>query len=168
MSKNTEWIRGLVDAHADYLKRTAYLMTGDQALSEDLVQETFLNLYRSGARFRHEASERTYLYRILMNQVKMHYRKRRWPTCPLEEGRDGSIAFEDRVVRIMDLHQALGQLKWSWRQVIILYYFNELGIDEIAAVLGLGGSAVKMRLKRGRERLHELMTEGEMQHEEVV
>ncbi len=114
-------IEKLMAEHSNDLKRTAYVMLGDEQLSEDVTQET------------------------------MHWRKKTPQTLDSLIENSDVLVFEDLLVNVLDLHHALRQLKDTYKEVITLHYFNEYSIEEIAIILDLSNSNVKMRLKRGRD-----------------
>jgi RNA polymerase sigma-70 factor (ECF subfamily) len=153
-------IEALMKAHASDLKRTAYVMLGDDALSEDVTQETFISFYKNYHQFRGASSHKTYLYRILMNHIKMHWRKRSYSTQDALLDPYLTIAFEEELVGILDLHQALRRIKPVYVEVITLFYFNGYSVDEIASILDISTSNVKMRLMRGRESIKNALTGG--------
>ncbi len=148
-----EQISELMDEHGDYLKRTASIITGDPAIAEDMVQETFISFYKNRKQFRKDAKTRTYLYRILMNNIKMYYRKNKVRECVFETAKAGIVSFENKSIQEIDLHDAVSKLKPAYRQIIVLHYFSEMSIEEISKVMDMGKSAVKMRLKRARDEL---------------
>ncbi len=145
----------LMDAYGDKMKRTAFLMTGDQGLSEDCVQEMFMSFYFNIHHFRSESSLATYLYRILINTCKQKLRKQ-WfkrvtPTDEIAE--HGEAGMEEESVRRISIRNSLAKLGSKYREVLILHYFNQLTIEEISLVLNENGNTIKTRLKRGREQL---------------
>lgn len=144
-------IEKLMVEYSNDLKRTAYVMLGDEQLSEDVTQETFISFYRSHNKFRGDSSYKTYLYRILLNHIKMHWRKKIPQTLDTLTESSETLVFEDLLVNVLDLHHALRQLNEMYRDVITLHYFNDYSIEEIALILDLSNSNVKMRLKRGRD-----------------
>lgn len=144
-------IEKLMVEHSNDLKRTAYVMLGDEQLSEDVTQETFISFYKNHHKFRGESSYKTYLYRVLLNHIKMHWRKRTPQTLDSIIENNDAFVFEEMLVNVLDLHRTLRLLKVTYREVITLYYFNEYSVEEIATILDLSISNVKMRLKRGRE-----------------
>lgn len=160
MKEIAELIEQLMKAHGDDLKRTAFVMLGDVYLAEDVTQETFISFYKNHHQFRAESTYKTYLYRIMMNHMKMHWRKR--IPVPLEnkENINEAIDFEDHLVDFMDLQEALFGLKKKYAEVITLHYYNQYSVDEISEILDLSTSNVKMRLKRGREHLKKILTGG--------
>ncbi len=163
MNDITALIEALMKAHASDLKRTAYVMLGDEALSEDVTQETFISFYKNHHQFRGASSHKTYLYRILMNHIKMHWRKTTYLTRDALLDPGLTLAFEDELVNMLDLHQALRSIKPVYVEVITLFYFNGHSVDDIAAILDISTSNVKMRLKRGRESIKKALTGGKTQ-----
>lgn len=153
-------IEKLMAEHGHHLKQTAYIMLGDEQLSEDVTQETFISFYKNHHRFRGEAAHKTYLTRILLNHVKMHWRSKNSRVHDCLEDASASIVFENDLVGILDLHTALRQIKRTYSEVLILHYFNAYSTDEIATILDLSPSNVKMRLKRGREALKKKLIGG--------
>ena len=135
------------------LKRLCYLYLHDQAMAEDAVQETFLKVYRSLKDFRGEASEKTYLTRIAINTCKdmlrsawFHHVDRRVTPEELPSRRETDPAYREVAAAVMNLPRKL-------REVILLYYYRGLTMEEIAEVLEISQPAVSGRLKRAREKL---------------
>ena len=143
----------MMDAYGAGLVRLCCLYLKDYALAEDAAQETFVRAYRSLSSFRGDASEKTWLTRIAINVCKNMLRSpwRRlldWgspdrlpePTCQLEA--------EDR-----DVRRAVLRLPVKYREVILLYYYEELPVREIARILKAPLATVSTRLARARARL---------------
>ena len=151
MNLKTQHLEALMDAHGDYLKRTATMLTGDVQLAEDLTQETFISYYKHSDQYKGIASHRTYLYRILMNHIKMHTRKHKNTPTSLDIG--GVMAFENDLVATMDLQRALSTLSMDYQMVIWLHFYEDLTVVDIAKAVGITQSGVKMRLKRAKEQL---------------
>lgn len=158
----------LMDDYGDYLKNTAYYMLGDLQLAEDLTQETFFSFYQNHHRFRKEASYKTYLYRILMNHIKMHHRKHKLHAVPIDSvSIDPLLAInvEDLMISHIDLLTCIESLSKKDRDIIILYYFNDLSIEDISQVISANKSTVKMRLKRARTKLGALLEKEDIRYE---
>ena len=135
------------------LKRLCYLYLHDQAMAEDAVQETFLKVYRSLKDFRGEASEKTYLTRIAVNTCKdmlrsawFRHMDRRVTPDELPSRRETDPYHREVAAAVMNLPRKL-------REVILLYYYRGLTMEEIAEVLEISQPAVSGRLKRAREKL---------------
>lgn len=141
-----------IDAHGDRLLRSAFLLCGDQTEAEDLVQETLLQALKSVRRFRGDSAVYTWLHGILLNLSRRHWRKRKRlifnEALVLQAVSDsGNAGAEsDRDVQAMRLAQALRTLSPEHREVIVLRYYENLKIQEIAGRIGVSPGTVKSRL----------------------
>ncbi len=144
----------LVETHGDSLLRMCCLYLNDGHLAEDAVQDTFVKAYRSLARFRGDCSEKTWLMRIAINTCK-NYRRSPWhrwvdrrvpldmlPECVSSDSHDDGALLAE-IMRLNNSH----------KEVILLYYYQELTAAEIAAVLGIHEKAVFARMARARRQL---------------
>lgn len=147
------------DGFADYvahrharLCRTAYLLTGDWATAEDLVQSALARAWVAWRRI--EGDPDPYVYRILTNTHASWWR-RRWrgeiPTQELPEPAEGDGADERDARRA--LWTAIRGLSERQRAVIVLHYFEELTVQQCAGVLGCSPGTVKTQLGRALRRL---------------
>lgn len=148
----------LVLQYQQPLLRTCFLYLRDRALAEDAVQETFLKAYRSLASFRGECSEKTWLMKIAINtccDLRRAHRLRRIDPCRIPDllpqtAEPFTQAEEALVTQVMRLPRKL-------REVILLYYYQDMTVTEIAVSLGISQSSVSGRLKRAREKLRALL-----------
>lgn len=152
-------IEAVIDAHGDYLLRVAYVYVKNQASAEDIVQEVFIAYYEKQAQFRHEASLRTYLVRITVNRCHDYVRSWRYKRIVLFDKVTGRQSYEtpekiymDQVVQT-DLLTTVLTLSLPYREVIMLYYYQELSTVEIAGLLGCPESTIRSRLQRARRQL---------------
>ena len=149
----------LVDRYQEPLLRMCCLYLRDRSLAEDAVQETFIKAYRALDSFREESSEKTWLMRIAMHIC-----------CDIN--RTGWFRFMNRDVtpemfadqsapppeeRDEELATAVMKLPRRLREVILLYYYQGMNVNEIADALNLSHSSVSGRLKRGREKLKNML-----------
>ena len=127
---------------------------GDEELSDDLAQETFIKAYTHIASFRNLSSFSTWLYRIAYN-IFYDYIRTRKETSGLEDWEvDASYQTAQRDVgQKMDIYRGLAQLKEAERTCITLYYMEDLAIDKISTITGLPSGTVKSHLSRGKEKL---------------
>ena len=148
----------LVLRYQQPLLRTCFLYLRDRALAEDAVQETFLKAYRSLASFRGECSEKTWLMKIAMNtccDLRRAHRlrridPRRIPDLLPQAAEPFAQEEEALVTQVMQLPRKL-------REVILLYYYQDMTVTEIAVSLGISQSSVSGRLKRARGKLRALL-----------
>lgn len=148
----------LVCQYQGALLRMCYLNLRDRELAKDAVQETFMRAYGSMQSFRGESSEKTWLMRIAMN-VCCDMRRSHWfrlidPRYTPEMLPEAAEPFEEEeerlVLEIMKLPRKL-------RDVILLHYYQNMTVTEIASVLGIAQSSVSGRLGRAREKLRVLL-----------
>jgi RNA polymerase sigma-70 factor (ECF subfamily) len=140
----------------------AYLRNIDDAA--DATQETLFRAYRAIDRFRGDASLRTWLFAIADNECHTLVRKRAryLPDPDLEPALDAVYGLHDPTEPqpLMDAELvtwALERLGSKNRDVLQLRYFADLTMDEIAATLGIGLSAAKMRLYRAQQQMADLI-----------
>lgn len=127
---------------------------GDEALSDDLAQETFIKAYTHITSFKNLSNFGTWLYRIAYN-VFYDYIRTRKETTGLEDWEtDTNCRTEQRNIgQEMDIYRGLSQLKEAERTCITLYYMEDLSIDKISTVTGMPSGTIKSHLSRGKEKL---------------
>ncbi|MGD1017728.1 MAG: RNA polymerase sigma factor [Verrucomicrobiia bacterium] len=142
----------LVSSYGDRLFRSAFLLCGNEADAEDIVQETFLQAMRSVHRFRGDSTIYTWLHAILLNLTRHYHRDRKRIVCDNElVGREVSPADEspsplDAGAATSALLKAMCRLSDAHREVLILRYYEDMKIHEIARHLGISTGTVKSRL----------------------
>jgi RNA polymerase sigma-70 factor, ECF subfamily len=142
-----------------------YRMLENPADAEDLTQQVFIQLFRKLHTFRGESSFTTWLHRMTVNQVLMHFRRR---VVKIEKTtEDGSTpvrivsgtenpsrpALIDRIA----LNQAIGQLPPGYRMVFILHDLEGFEHDQIGKMLGCAVGTSKSQLHKARQRLRQLL-----------
>ena len=144
----------LVEQYQEDVLRICFLYLRDKTLAEDATQETFLKVYRSLDAFRGESSEKTWILKIAMHACYdinhsgwFRFMNRHVTPETLPEPCAAS-AEED-----LALAAAVMELPRKLREVILLRYYQQLNVSEIARALHLSHSSVSGRLRRGRERL---------------
>jgi RNA polymerase sigma-70 factor (ECF subfamily) len=130
--------------------RLAFGMLHDRAAAEDAVQEAAVRSWRKLNNLRPGNPLRPWFLAIVANQCRTALRGRWWSVLRVEvvEGSE-SAAFEDRVVRGADLRAALRKLGTDQREVLVLRYYLDLPLEEVAAITGVRVGTVKSRINRG-------------------
>lgn len=150
----------LMRQYGSGLLRMCALYLRDASLAQDAVQETFLKAYRHWGSYRGEASEKTWLTRIAMNVCRdilrtpwLRHMDRRVDLDSLPEGAD-DFAFPDDTVlaEVMALPE-------KYRAVILLRYYQDMKLNEVAAALRLPLGTVRSRLNRANALLREALKE---------
>jgi RNA polymerase sigma factor (sigma-70 family) len=129
--------------------RLAFGMLHDRAAAEDAVQEAAVRSWRKLDNLRPGNPLRPWFLAIVANQCRTAMRSRWWSVLRVDvlEGSE-SAAFEDRVVRGADLRAALRKLGTDQREVLVLRYYLDLPLEEVAAITGVRVGTVKSRINR--------------------
>lgn len=164
----------LYDRHRLPVYRTALAITHDQDAAEDILQEVFLRLHTYVHRVDTSLPLSPWLYRITVNLSYTYVTRRNKWRVPLEDFVDQLIgparySPEPEAERHDDLRvmqRAIDTLPFSQRVVIVLYYLNDLSLQEISEILAVPVGTVKSRLHYGRENLRREL-DGKAQAPEV-
>jgi RNA polymerase sigma-70 factor (ECF subfamily) len=124
---------------------------GNEALSDDLAQDTFLKAYTHMAQYRGAASFQTWLMRIAYNIFYDHKRKTLRSAPDGQQPPDKAETPQPHLH--MDLYQALSLLRDEERTCITLQYIDGQPIEQISLITGIPVNTVKSHLKRGKEKL---------------
>ena len=153
-SEREESIRQMIDENQTALLRMCYLYLHDVQLAEDAVQETFIKAIRAWDSFRGEASARTWLTRIAMRTC-MDMRRGFWfrrverrVTPDMLPDRAQEADAEDSALTL-----AVMNLPKKERKVILLHYYQDMKVNDIADTLGVTQPTVSYRLRRAKEKL---------------
>lgn len=151
----------IYDRHRRLVYRTSLAICNDQEAAADLLQDVFLRLYRFAGRIDPDRPLEPWLYRVTTNLAYTWVKRRHRWTRPLEEiaewlsgGKKTSpqyIAEQDEESRY--IQQAVAALPLAQRVVVVLYYVNDLPLQEIAEILNIPEGTVKSRLHYGRQAL---------------
>lgn len=171
-----EALEQLVDAYGNGVLQLAYFYLKDRDLAEDVFQEVFTRVYLQWHKFRGEASPKTWIYRICVNLC--HDKLRSWSMRKMKLLGEEFLAgarltmtepdAEDEVIAKADretLLQVVMALPVEYREVILLYYYEEMDTHEVAAALGSNTGTVRSRLFRARAKLKQMLTEGGFTHD---
>jgi RNA polymerase sigma-70 factor (sigma-E family) len=169
-----DWVRdaaskrkfeSFVTETSDPLLRTGYLMTGDVRDAEDLVQETFLRVARQWYRVRSMDHPVAYARRILMNVVLDDAGRRSRRQAELGTQGTGIEAADDAAARALREVDDLAEFRWALAQVparqravLVLRYWADLPVAEVAEILGCSAGTVTSTASRAAARLAEIIT----------
>src|ERR671935_821118 len=160
----------LVNTHQRMVYNLALTLLGDRDEALDLSQEVFLRVFRTLSRFRGQSALRTWIYRIVVNQVRNRQRwwrrRRRADLISLDDHMkrcgeieatreilpDRLLASKETAARIWG---ALERLPFDQRTALVLREIDGLRYEEIAFSLGIAVGTVKSRLTRARQALRE-------------
>jgi len=156
-------INQIVDEHSNYLVRIAYLYVKNWSTAEDIVQEVFVTYFQKSDQFRNEASLKTYLTKMAANRAKDYLRSWKHKKDVLFDTIFVSTKGAEEIMleqeRLATLEKNLFQLPLKYREPLILFYYDEQSIAEIANYLQLNENTVKTRLRRAKQQLKEFFEE---------
>ena len=158
-ASSEEILNQLMEDYATDLKRIAFLYVNDLSECEDIIQEVFISCYQKLPSFRHECSYKTWLIRITINKCKDY--KKRWSikkliykpiissfyTVPSAEEQ---FMYEQNSKNMIE---QIAKLPAKYKEVLILYYYQQLTMTEISEILNININTVKSRLLRGKKML---------------
>ena len=147
----------LVDKYQDKLFAAAFSVCKNPQDAEDVVQECFISYHSSTKEFESEEHIKAWLLRVTINRAKNCCRSLwRRAIVPLEDYAD-TLEFECSADR--ELFETVMKLPEKYRIVLHLFYFEDYPVKEIAKILSISESNVKVRLNRARAMLKEILKE---------
>lgn len=153
----------LVLRHTDRIFAASYRMLGERAGAEDAVQETFLRLWKTAARWKPQGAKfETWLYKVAMNVCldKLRKRGREAPEEAAPERADSAPRADEQLIseeRRAAVETALADLPERQRQAITLCHYQELTNIEAADIMEISVEAVESLLARGRRALRDAL-----------
>lgn len=162
MDQQEQKLRELISAYQAELLRFCYVRLQDRMHAEDAVQETFFKVYRALPSYRADGHEKAWVYRIALNVCRDMlrsgwFRRINRHITPELLPDEGSPPDEEEIA----LSTAIHSLPDKSREVILLYYYQNFTVTEIAHILGIRQPSVSERLRRARAQLKEML-KGEM------
>lgn len=151
---NEETLTRLINQYGNSILRMCYIYLKDYQLAEDVTQETFLKVYENYKSFENRSSEKTWITRIAINQCKNCMRTRWFKHVRIDM--ISEITDNDNYDRILDkkvISLEIMKLPQKYKEVILLYYYQELSVKEIAFILNQKETTILQRLRRAREYL---------------
>lgn len=146
----------LVRRHQQWILHLVSCLLGRPREAEDVAQDAFFRAYLALKLFRGDASFRTWMRRIALNEAYSYLRR--------GQGKFQDVSYDDGLEHVDDQSEDLARrvqardsivkvlkgIPHPYREALVLFHVEELSVEEIAGLLDLGPSAVKMRLKRAR------------------
>lgn len=162
MSKyiSEDTLKRLVSDFGNDVLRMCSLYLKDYQLAEDITRETFLRVYEKYYTFENRSTEKTWIMKIAINLCKNHMRTHWYED--IKPGILPEIKAEDIYEKLLDknaISVEIMKLSPKYREVILLYYYQQLSVKEIAAILNKKETTILQWLKRAREQLKPLLQE---------
>ena len=146
-----EHIEEALKNYGNEILRLCLIYLKDYHLAQDALQETFLRAYKGYGKYREDSSEKTWISKIAINVckdlLKSSWSKKVDLVLELPEKPAGNNERDD------ELLQEVMMLPAKYKEVIILYYYQEFKIKEMSKILGISETAINKRLARAKEKL---------------
>jgi RNA polymerase sigma-70 factor (ECF subfamily) len=161
-SDNRDAFSRLVELHQQGLRRFLLNLTnGNEALTDDLAQDTFLKAWMAIRSFHGLSGFKTWLYRIAINEYSTYRRQSaRYGVAGVDAG---ELVLEDRahtqsaMDARMDVAEIVKHLPENERVVTLLFYLEELPVKEIVKITGMPAGTIKSHLSRARNHLASML-----------
>ena len=158
MDQHEQKLRYLISAYQAELLRFCYVRLQDRMQAEDAVQETFMKAYRALPNYRDDGREKAWLYRIALNVCRdmlrsSWFRRINRYVTPELLPEESAPPNEEEIALSMAIHH----LPAKSREVILLHYYQNFTVSDIAHILGIRQPSVSQRLFRARAQLKDLL-----------
>lgn len=166
---DTQCFTEIVHRYKDPLFNFVARMLKDRSFAEDIVQETFVRVYRNRHRYQRIARFSTWIYTIAINLTKTELKRqslrRYFSLSAYEDGKQIELpdhkvnlekGAEDRITN-ENIQAAIAKLPKNFREAVALRDIQELSYDEISKALNIPLGTVKSRVNRGRTRLQKML-----------
>ena len=141
--------------YADMVYRIAYRYVKNTIDTDDVFSEVFLAYFKKERIFESEEHRKAWLIRVTINCTKDFLAQR----SRLQQLNEETVPdpVESNIDTYMDLHAAIEQLRPDYREVIKLYYLDDLSVKQISQILNRNENTVKTQLSRARDTLRHIL-----------
>ena len=141
--------------YADMVYRIAYRYVKNTIDTDDVFSEVFLAYFKKERIFESEEHRKAWLIRVTINCAKDFLAQR----SRLQQLNEETVPdpVESNIDTYMDLHAAIEQLRPDYREVIKLYYLDDLSVKQISQILNRNENTVKTQLSRARDTLRHIL-----------
>ncbi len=152
----------LYKRYSDAMYNVCYRMLGNEAEAEDVLQESFIDVYRKLDSFRAESSLGAWIKRIVINHCLNVFKKRRIKFEEISERADNipaeeMVDHEEIVYEVRKVKEAMMKLPDGYRQVLTLYLIEGYDHAEIADILGIQETGSKSQYSRAKAKLRDIL-----------
>lgn len=153
-SRYNAWVR----EHYRFLLRSAWALTGSRAVAEDVVQDCFAAAWRFRNQLKQADSARAWLFQIMRRSAYRHLAPGLRLLSIDDDGMPEQVAPDEGIEDKIDVVRALARIAPIHREVLVLYYFDDMPTSEMAQALEVAPGTVSSRLARARDALKLALT----------
>ena len=169
------WFETVMDKYGERLTKLAYNYVKDWRLAEDIVQDVFIICYGQYENLGKIVSFKAWIYRITINRAKdmiksASFKKVFTHSNLFNKFISKEASPEMAVLKRSEeefLSHCVLSLTLKYREVLILYYYEDLSVEKISEILKMNENTIKTRLSRGRAKIKNMMERGEQDEEQT-
>lgn len=153
----------LFNKYSSMVYRTAYFLTKSKYMADDITQETFIRIMKKFHLYNPEKPIEPWIYRITMNITRNMIRKQKLLNI-VGVNSQGIEEVEDKILKSEqenELWEEINHLSYKSKEVIVLHYYSELTLEEVAETLKIPIGTCKSRLNYGLEKLRKSISKKE-------
>jgi RNA polymerase sigma factor (sigma-70 family) len=163
-------LESIMDEYGERLTKLSYNYLRDWGQAQEVVQDVFVTCYKHLEEYHNIKSYRSWIYRVTINRCKDKLRSSLLKRFIFNQEVLNNMNSlepnpEDQVLKDREaefLSKCVLALPVKYREAIILFYYEELSIDEISSLVDVNQNTIKTRLKRSRDLLKKVLESGEI------
>lgn len=141
------------EKYSALIYRLAFQYTLSQSLAEDITQDVFIKLFTNNKKFKNAEHEKAWIIRVTINQCKNTLKSKNNNYLQLLDNECINEHFETEIIDELDIRQSIKNLNQNERTIILLYYYEDLSVNQISKYLKMNENTVKSHLKRAKEKI---------------
>ena len=146
--------------YKDLIYKIAYTYVHNQEDADDITQDVFVKYLQSDKEFESLENEKYWLIRVTINHAKNIVTSSWKKKVVIDNDYTTNIALNSEGKEKIDYYKAITSLPSKYKDVLVLFYYEEMRINEVAHALNISSNSVKKRLERGREILKKEIENG--------
>lgn len=145
-----------------YIFKTAFMLTHSQFLADDIVQESFIRIFKNYHTFDESKPIKPWIYKIVLNMFREMKRKQKWlifSAQPPENKEVHYLKVEEKLIKQeveKELIASISRLPNKYKEVLVLYYFEDFSLKEISEILSIPIGTCKSRVHYAIKKLNKL------------
>lgn len=159
----------LIDLYGNNILRLCYMRTSQMEVAEDLTQETLIGIFKYIGKFKGKSSLKTWVYKIAINNCNKYQTKLAKEKVTVtyvdfsDEGEKIIVEQDSEIDEYLKesnkeiIFEGLSIINYKYREVIYMFYYDELSVKDIGSILNKNENTIKTLLRRGRSELAKVL-----------
>lgn len=146
---------------SDYVFKTAFMLTNSQFSADDIVQESFIRIFKNYHTFDESKPLKPWIYKIVLNTFREMKRKQKWLIFSeqLPDRKEDYVKADDQLIKQeveKELITSISKLSDKYKEVLVLYYFEDFSLKEISEILSIPVGTCKSRIHNAIKKLNKM------------